>query len=361
MYILLISALPPPIGGIARWTEQWVINGLQDGHQFKLINSAICGKRKIFEPSKFSWQEIRRIFSIFSMLLFHLIFYRPDVIHFNISVANKGVIRDFFYVFLIKLFKIKLVVQYHGDLNRLYLANAFFGLSIFFTKKIILFSNANLFLNTQSLKLAKELIKDKVRQKHFYILPNFIDEKVFQYQAKFNWEANHRLKTVFIGAITAEKGCRELIELARIKTSVDIFMIGELKPDLNLNLDLPRNIHILGYLDHESLLKKISDMDCLIFPSYFEGFPNAVLESMAVGLPVIATRVGAIADMIDAGKGGFIVEPKTIGSLVEALERLENQHDLVKNMGEYNRKKCYDCYRYSRVIIHLVRIYLDLN
>jgi glycosyltransferase involved in cell wall biosynthesis len=68
--------------------------------------------------------------------------------------------------------------------------------------------------------------------------------------------------------------------------------------------------------------------DIYIIPSYHEGFPRTIWEAMAQGLPVIATKVGAIPDYLDNGKNALLIEPKSVEAIVNAVYRLINNEPL---------------------------------
>lgn len=73
---------------------------------------------------------------------------------------------------------------------------------------------------------------------------------------------------------------------------------------------------------------RLSEADLFVLPSRTEGFPNALCEAMAVGLPVVASNVGAVSDIIRDGIDGILVPPDNIDTLAEALDRLMGSHEL---------------------------------
>ena len=78
---------------------------------------------------------------------------------------------------------------------------------------------------------------------------------------------------------------------------------------------------------------------------------------MAAGLPVVASTVGAIPEMIDVPQGGFLVDPGDTAGYVEALTRLRDDPALRAQMGRYNRDKAMREYDYDAVVGELCEIY----
>ena len=88
---------------------------------------------------------------------------------------------------------------------------------------------------------------------------------------------------------------------------------------------LPSNVVLLGVMDHSSVIRELCASDIFFFPTTSEGFPNVILEAMAVGLPVVSTRVGAIPEIIEHGTNGILVDrpqdPRRLaGHIVDVLE-----------------------------------------
>jgi len=84
--------------------------------------------------------------------------------------------------------------------------------------------------------------------------------------------------------------------------------------------------------------------DIFVLPSVHEGMPNALLEAMAASLPVVATAVGAVPEMVEDGRQGLIVPPGDPASLTGAIERLAWSPDLRKEMGVRALQRATDAY-----------------
>ena len=102
---------------------------------------------------------------------------------------------------------------------------------------------------------------------------------------------------------------------------------------LTAELGLEGTIAFRGWVLGKEKRAVLAESDVLVLPSRREGMPNALLEAMAAGLPVIATRIGAIADVVEDGTSGLLVEAGNIGDLAGALVRLTGHQEERARMG----------------------------
>lgn len=98
-------------------------------------------------------------------------------------------------------------------------------------------------------------------------------------------------------------------------------------------LGLAPNVEFLGIVFGESKNRALRDADILILPSHTENMPVSVIEGMAAGLPVIATRVGAVGEMLEDGVTGFVIEPRDAAALADRLARLMRDPALARRLG----------------------------
>ncbi len=118
-------------------------------------------------------------------------------------------------------------------------------------------------------------------------------------------------------------------------------------------------VRLLGLVAGNSKLELIRDSTLLVLPSYYENMPNILLEAMAVGMSVVASRVGAVPDMMGDGEGAILVSPGDCGALGNALDKLLDSPFLAESMGRRNRRTLLE--RYSMAIVEekLREIYLE--
>jgi colanic acid/amylovoran biosynthesis glycosyltransferase len=105
-------------------------------------------------------------------------------------------------------------------------------------------------------------------------------------------------------------------------------------------LGILRDVHFVGFLSQPKLLDLYADSHLFLHPSEIspnqdqEGVPNSVLEAMATGLPVIATRHGGIPEAVDHGRTGFLVAEEDHVGLANAMQLITSSDALLKRMGE---------------------------
>jgi glycosyltransferase involved in cell wall biosynthesis len=112
----------------------------------------------------------------------------------------------------------------------------------------------------------------------------------------------------------------------------------------------------LGPLIRQEVKELLIESDVFLFPSYTEGFANAMLEAMASGLPIITTPVGANVDMIES-MGGVIVEVGNSNSVIEAIDNINNS-SVRSKMSEWNLNKVNNEYTIEKVMNKLISLYL---
>jgi glycosyltransferase involved in cell wall biosynthesis len=129
---------------------------------------------------------------------------------------------------------------------------------------------------------------------------------------------------VFLGRLTHQKAPEVLIEaLRRLPHPPPLRVIGDgdLRPRLEAAATgLP--VTFVGRVPEERVAAEIARARALVFPSRWEGFPNAVLEALERGLPVVASDVGAVRTLVRDGETGALVPPEDPAALAGAIERV---------------------------------------
>jgi glycosyltransferase involved in cell wall biosynthesis len=132
---------------------------------------------------------------------------------------------------------------------------------------------------------------------------------------------------LFLGWIIREKGVYDLVdampEVLQHYPGAKFTFAGNKEVETLRNLIESRGLSgaavVPGWVSGEQRLALFRSATVLVLPSYTEGLPNVILEAMASGLPVVATPVGAIPDVIRQGETGLLVEPGNAASLAAAI------------------------------------------
>ena len=344
MKILLISPLPPPVGGIATWTVKYKQYCDENAIPLTVVNNALQGSRGLqINAKRRLSDEMVRSCRILGDLLNEIRKERPDVIHLNSSCSRFGIYRDCLCTMIGKLFAIPVVVQCHCNIEdqihgRL-AAHAFRWMVSMCSKVLV--------LNRFSAEYAKGYAAEKVE-----IIPNFIDESALCVR---NAVSRTIRRAVFVGHVRREKGVIEIIRAAEKFPDIRFILAGPVQQEI-ADMKCSNNVELIGAQSREKVQELLKAADVFLFPSYTEGFANALLEAMAAGLPVIATDVGANAEMIE-DKGGIIIPTRDSEAIVGAFRRLQEDSERRLVMGTWNTQKVRDEYLLDVVIKRLMDVY----
>lgn len=154
-------------------------------------------------------------------------------------------------------------------------------------------------------------------------------------------KATDPVKFIFVGWVVKEKGVAELLEAiagSDVLRQCEVAILGdgyyrEEAQTFATNNGLDK-VFFKGNLKHPEVIESMKQSNVLVLPTYFEGFPNVIVEAFYCGLPVIATNVGAISESIDNGENGYLVEVKSAVSLREAMEKIAVNPEAVAGMSQ---------------------------
>lgn len=185
----------------------------------------------------------------------------------------------------------------------------------------------------------------------------FSDRQKQALKAELHIDSNHFV-FIFVGRLVKDKGINELIaafvELQKTRPETTLLLVGS--PEDNLDPLLPEtleNIHqnkdIITTGFRNDVRPYFAISDALVFPSYREGFPNAVLQAGAMELPAIVSNINGCNEIITHDENGWIVPSKDQKSLFEALQLLAGDTERVQRYRQKSREKIKS--RYERQLI----------
>ncbi|MPZ48536.1 MAG: glycosyltransferase [Dehalococcoidia bacterium] len=173
--------------------------------------------------------------------------------------------------------------------------------------------------------------------------------------------------------LSPEKGIRYLIEAfallrARYGDKVRLVIAGDTTPapggpdrraleGLAEQLGVAGMVEFRGWVDHESLPAFLGELDVFVLPSIYEGFGVAALEASAMALPVVASNVHGIPDVVRDGATGLLVPPKDPQALADACARLVDDPALRQNLGSSGRAYTGEHYDWRQNAVQMERVY----
>ncbi|MBL7071872.1 MAG: glycosyltransferase [Candidatus Omnitrophica bacterium] len=156
---------------------------------------------------------------------------------------------------------------------------------------------------------------------------------------------------------------KALGELKRKGCGFKLLLAGSGKEEKRLkneamNMGLKDAVLFLGRSENISGLLAASDL--FVLPSLWEGLPNALLEAMAAGLPVVATRVGGVPEAVVDGETGLLVEPGDVSKLAEALRKMMDDDELRKGMAGRAKAHAAKNFDIKNTVLKLDKLYNEL-
>ena len=124
-------------------------------------------------------------------------------------------------------------------------------------------------------------------------------------------------------------------------------------------LKLSERVCLPGWVDADRVASYLNEADIFVLPSHNEGLPVAILEAMAVGLPVITTTVGAIPDLVVEGQTGTMVTPGTVDALAAALVSFVSDPELRARCGALGRERVIAAFSINHTAARIAALYRE--
>src|ERR1700722_15377706 len=196
----------------------------------------------------------------------------------------------------------------------------------------------------------EQMIADGYSPGRIFIKPNSVTDSGCGSQTR-------ERRVLFVGRLSVEKGVDFLIELAR---SIDaIFeIIGDGPEMQRLRAVAPNNVIFRVWLDHHDVIERIKSAAVIAIPSrWFEGFPMTVLEAFSAGTPVVASRIGSLAEIVEDGISGLIRDVGHHQSWRESVQLLLDDTRLATTLGQGARRAFEKKYTNQHNLRRLTEIY----
>ncbi|MCR4337254.1 MAG: GT4 family glycosyltransferase PelF, partial [Candidatus Omnitrophica bacterium] len=244
-----------------------------------------------------------------------------------------------------------------------YYSSSFFSRVMGWGKQVIVPSEA----------IGRHMIEDfKVPLENIRCIPRSVDLTKFQ-KTREDKPGKSSFTIAIVGRITPLKGheyfLRAMAKVVRTMPYVKIWIIGDAPARKEFyRRDLEVLVERLGLKDHVEFLGNRSDIpdlltqiDLLVFSSVVpEAFGRVILEAQAAGVPVVATRVGGVVDIIDDEKTGLLVPPKDPEMMANAIVRVLQDKNLVRQFVQLAREKIEQKFTLEHMAGQTIKVYEEV-
>lgn len=350
MKVLMVGVDKQTKGGM--WT---VVKNYLDDLDFceksglKYISTAITGSKM---------KRVMFTACALSKILFELLTGHYDIVH--IHMAEKGsVYRKSIIAFFARLFRCKVLLHMHGaEFEKWYKKSSIIQQA--YVRRILQKADRIIILGEYWKPFINSLTNGKTQVQVVY---NAVKVPISKH---YNLKAHNML---FLGAVIKRKGIYDLLEAIKtidqvLDATVKLWIYG---PDVEKNIEsiinkmgLEKRVFYKGYMEEAEKKKVFQYIALNILPSWNEGLPMTILETMAEGIPNISTNVAAIPEAVD-NENGIIIRPGDIGKLADSILTLiqDDKKREIKSCFAYEKVK--EKFSLSCHLSKIIQIYRELE
>jgi glycosyltransferase involved in cell wall biosynthesis len=308
--LLLIGTLPPPEGGV-RVSFKQLVEDLKKSDRFDIYLIDLTSRKGLSYKAIFYVLQLAKIF---------LRLRKVDVVSFQAPTKYVSILGPILFLFA-KFWRKPIVLRrFAGDCHDLFKEQN--RLVQWIQKSTVLNADLSFYQTHYQVDFFRGLVKNRVK----WFSTNRVIPAI--QKAKFNPSAK---KFIFLGWVREEKGIQVLIDCFNAidgNVSLDIYGCDLMNVGSLIN-GHPR-IQYKGVLRNQQVYETLIKYDALVLPSHWkgEGYPGSIIEAFALNIPVIATSLPGIKEIVKHGETGLLVEPKNVESLRDAIMVLSSDASL---------------------------------
>lgn len=312
-------------GGISRWTEH-ILNYYKSNPSDYQLDLLPMGRSTFVNIGASLFYRIKTAIKDYRIILndynTKLKTNKYDIVHLS-SSASISLIKDLYMLRAAKKLGLKTIIHFHfGRIPDLKEANNWEWKMLCWVVK----------LADQVIVMDKKSYEALLNSNftNITLLPNPVAPKVLEIVNEKKEIIKREPRTIlFVGHVAPTKGIFELLAACKQISNITLSYVGHVEPDIKQALikesDNASWLKIYGEKEYTKVVEDMLKCDLFILPTYTEGFPNVILESMACGCAIITTSVGAIPEMLTPNDNinyGIVLPPKDIIALKEAINKM---------------------------------------
>lgn len=205
-----------------------------------------------------------------------------------------------------------------------------------------------------------KLIEDGISGEKIKALHNSIEMNDYNVKTKDEGYA------LYFGRLSKEKGILNLINAFKKCKSGKLYIAGE-GPEKEViekiikDNKLDERVKLLGFLNKEQMTEKTKNCKFVVVPSiWYENCPYSILETLAIGKPVIGADIGGIPELVNDGENGFIYKHDSVNELSKKMSKLFEDKKLVEEFSKKSKELAKELYSRENYYNELINIYSNL-
>jgi glycosyltransferase involved in cell wall biosynthesis len=351
------------------------INMAKRGHAVHIFTTSANGKDLTEKKEGLIIHRYGTIAQVFERNLSLGLLYKPlmhevDIVHVHVGSSPLELIASLIYA---KMKKKPLIATYHGDVIPS-LRGFTYRSSVHIYNSVVerLLNHARIIISPSKCYI-NESIFLKGHADKVVVIPNGINIEDFNVpyskeECRERLGLPHDKKLIlFLGVLHPKKGPHVLIKAmpwviskvpdTELLVAGDGVMRDYLKVLVN-KLGISQHVRFVGFVEEslKPLYYKAVDVFCLPSITITESFGIVNLEAMACGVPIVASKVGGIPDVVKDGENGLLVPPKDLSALAHAIIRLLEDEELRKRIGEKAKKEA-EKYSWKKIAEMMEKLY----
>lgn len=344
---MYLVQLPPPVHGVSL-TNQYVYESRTINHDFVKHLVRLCFAKEIAGLRRLSPGKFFQYFAVLFRLIAVLVSKRPSFVYFSFMPVGIGFLRDLSFLFVIKMFRRKVILHLN---NRGIIEKSATPVYRMLYKWAL--HNTNIIHVTRSL-VKEEIEPLHIRKCQIFVVPNTV-ETIQPIMVEKN-ESEFRI--LFISNLFPEKGLLVLLEtIQRLRSlhsnmRLDIYGFSRGRKEEKFYKDFVEKNHLHeivtlhGPITGPEKEKVFRKAELFVFPSWFreECFPLALLEAMQASVPIVATRIGGVPEMVRDDIDAKLTEPGDVDGLTAAIDEMIRNRELRLGMASHARQRFQENY-----------------
>lgn len=366
--VLLVypDASHPQSGGISRWMRT-VLDYYEKVKYDDNIELVHCKNEK--HKGSLDKNVIKRLIRgginylrFYKILRKHLLLEKYDVAHICTS-AYFGLIRDFIFVRLLNRHNVHVTVHFHcGRIPEIVKVRKW---EYFLLRKVLSQVRHIIVIDMASYNVLKSQGYDNITY-----LPNMLSPFVQQAIETCDKIQREERLILFAGHVVPTKGVCELVDACAQLKDIKLRIMGPINEDMREKLIIRAKcndkdwVEITGKQDNLAVIRNMLSCGVFVLPTYTEGFPNVIIESMACACPIVTTPVGAIPEMLDilnlGNECGICVEPRNVEQLRNAIKIMLDDREYAQNCGKRAQQRVNELYSIEPIWKKMVTIWKNI-